>query len=83
MSRQGRLGGYSPGQATAIGAADSHWQWYLLSPESPLSSGQSAWPELRPCDFLGRTRACRAPFEYDTVVTFRELTGWNDRKGSS
>src|SRR5271157_2688308 len=42
MRRQGRLGGSSPGHATAIGAEDSHWQGYLLSPDSPLSSGESA-----------------------------------------
>jgi hypothetical protein len=42
MRRQGRLGGSSPGHATAIGAEDSHWQGYLLSPDSSLSSGEGA-----------------------------------------
>ena len=42
MRRQRRLGGSSPGHATAIGAEDSHWQGYLLSPDFPLSSGEGA-----------------------------------------
>ena len=37
MRRQGRLGESSPGHATAIGAEDSHWQGYLLSPDSHLA----------------------------------------------
>ncbi len=46
MRRQGRLGGSSPGHATAIGAEDSRWQGYLLSPDSSLSSGESTSPRL-------------------------------------
>jgi hypothetical protein len=46
MRHQGRLGGSSPGHASAIGTEDSYWQGCFLTPGSPSSSGERAWPKL-------------------------------------
>ena len=46
MRHQGRLGGSSPGHASAIGTEDSHWQGCFLTPGSPFSSGERAWPKI-------------------------------------
>jgi len=40
------IGGSSPGHASAIGTEDSHWQGCFLTPGSPFSSGERAWPKI-------------------------------------
>ena len=58
MRHQGRFGGSSLGHASAIGTEDSYWQGCFLTPGSPFSSGELAWPRLLAIALERRTWKC-------------------------
>ena len=58
MRHQGRLGGSSPGHASAIGTEESYRPGCFLTPGSPFSSGERAWPRLLAIALERRTWKC-------------------------